>query len=80
MSWIIPPKQSSQFVAQMEQVLDVYKRPYDRDYSIVCMDESPKQLIKETRVRIPMRPGRDTKVDFEYERCGVANILLHQNP
>ena len=80
MSWIIPPKQNSQFVAQMEQVLDVYKRPYDCDYPVVCMDESPKQLIKETRVPITMKPGSDAKIDFEYERCGVANIFIASEP
>lgn len=80
MGWIIPPKQNSQFVAQMEQVLDVYKRPYNKDIPIVCMDESPKQMIKETRIPIPMKPGSDAKVDFEYERCGVANIFIASEP
>lgn len=80
MSWIIPPKQNSQFVAQMEQVLDVYKRPYDKDFPLVCMDESPKQMIKETKTAIPMKPGSDAKVDFEYERCGVANIFIASEP
>jgi hypothetical protein len=64
----------------MEKVLDVYKRPYDKDFPVVCMDESPKQLIKETRVRIPMKPGFEAKEDFEYERCGVANIFLASEP
>jgi len=79
-SWIIPPKQNSQFVAQMEQVLDVYKRPYNKDFPVICMDESPKQLIKETRIPIPMKPGSDAKIDFEYERCGVANIFIASEP
>lgn len=79
-SWVIPPAQNSQFVAQMEQVLDVYKRPYDKHFPIVCMDESPKQMIKETRIAIPMKPGSDTKVDYEYERCGVANIFIASEP
>ena len=64
----------------MEQVLDVYKRPYDTGFPIVCMDESPKQMIKETKVPIPIRPGHDAKVDFEYERCGVANIFMASEP
>jgi hypothetical protein len=64
----------------MEQVLDVYKRPFDELRPVVCMDESPKQLIKETRVPIPMKPGQETRVDFEYERCGVANIFLASEP
>jgi len=78
--WIIPPHQNGSFVASMEKVLDVYKRPYDKDFPVVCMDESPKQLIKETRVRIPMKPGFEAKEDFEYERCGVANIFLASEP
>jgi hypothetical protein len=55
--WIIPPHQNSHFVANMEQVLDVYKRPYSKDFPVVCMDESPKQMIKETRMPIEMKPG-----------------------
>jgi hypothetical protein len=80
MGWIIPPLQNSQFVANMEQVLDVYKRIYDRSFPLICMDESPKQLIKETRIPIQMKPGRDVRHDFEYERCGVANIFLASEP
>lgn len=64
----------------MEQVLDVYKRPYDVAHPVVCMDESPKQLIKETRTSIPIKPGHPAKEDFEYERCGVANIFLASEP
>jgi len=64
----------------MERVLDVYKRPLNKDLPLVCMDESPKQLIKETRLPIEMKPGHDTKEDFEYERCGVANIFLASEP
>jgi hypothetical protein len=78
--WIIPPEQNSQFVASMEQVLDVYKRQYDKSFPVVCMDESPKQLIRETRTAIKMRPGCEARVDFEYERCGVANIFLASEP
>jgi transposase len=64
----------------MERVLDVYKRPLNKELPLVCMDESPKQLIKETRLPIEMKPGHDTKEDFEYERCGVANIFLASEP
>ena len=64
----------------MEQVLDVYKMPYNPNVPVVCMDESPKQLIKETRVPIDMKPGKDKKVDFEYERCGVCNIFMANEP
>jgi transposase len=77
--WIIP-KADCHFVAAMEQVLDVYKRPYDQNFPVVCMDESPKQLIKETRKPIPMKPGYEAREDFEYERCGVVNIFLCSEP
>ena len=80
LGWVIPPEQNSQFVANMEQVLDTYKRLYDKEFPVVCMDESPKQLIKETRTAIKMKPGHEAKVDFEYERCGVANIFLASEP
>ena len=61
-------------------VLDVYKIPYNKAIPIVCMDESPKQLIKETRIPIARKPGSDAKEDFEYERCGVANIFMVNEP
>lgn len=64
----------------MEQVLDVYKDAYDEAYPVVCMDESPKQLIKETRVPIEIKPGSERKEDYEYERCGVANIFMANEP
>ena len=64
----------------MEQVLDVYKRPYDKHFPIVCMDESPKQMIKETKTPIQMKPGSDAKIDYEYESCGVANIFIASEP
>jgi hypothetical protein len=59
----------------MEKVLEIYKRPYDARYPVVCMDESPKQLIKETRVPIKAGPGHEEKYDYEYARNGVCNIL-----
>lgn len=77
---MIAPKEDGQFVADMEKVLDVYKRPYNEDNPVVCMDESTKQLIKETRMRIPMSKGRETKVDYEYSRCGVCNIFIANEP
>jgi len=64
----------------MEMVLDVYKRPYSSDYPVICMDESPKQLIKETREPILAEPGSLRKYDFEYERCGSCNIFLANEP
>jgi hypothetical protein len=64
----------------MEKVLDVYKRPYRESHPVVCMDESPKQLIKETRTIIPMKPGTEKRIDYEYERCGVCNVFLASEP
>lgn len=64
----------------MEQVLDVYKRPYNKANPVVCMDETPKQLIKEVRKSVPMKPGFETRVDYEYSRCGVCNIFMISEP
>ena len=64
----------------MEMVLDVYKRPFDPLHPIICMDESPNQLISETRKLIPASPGRSAKYDYEYKRCGVSNIFLACEP
>jgi hypothetical protein len=64
----------------MEHLLDVYKRSYNQNFPVVCMDESPKQMIKETRMPMPMKPGQDAREDFEYARCGVANIFLASEP
>jgi len=64
----------------MEMVLDVYKRPLNPRYPVVCMDESPKQQIAETRVSIPASPGQPTRHDYEYRRCGVCNIFLACEP
>lgn len=64
----------------MEMVLDIYKLPYKSEIPVVCMDESPKQLIKETKYPIKARPGSLEKFDYEYERCGVCNIFLASEP
>jgi hypothetical protein len=64
----------------MENVLDVYKEPYDADYPVVCMDESPKQLIEEVRPAIKMKPGLDAKTDYEYIRNGMVNIFIANEP
>ena len=64
----------------MEQVLDVYKRPYDPMRPVVCMDESPRQLIRETRLPMPHGRGRDARHDYEYERCGVCSVFLAVEP
>ncbi|MGC1984379.1 MAG: IS630 family transposase [Candidatus Cybelea sp.] len=74
--WVIPPKASGAFVAAMEDVLSVYTRPRDPDRPVVCLDETSKQLISETRVPIAMKAGRPARVDYEYARNGVANLFM----
>ena len=64
----------------MERVLDVYKRPFDPQYPVVCMDESPKQLIAETRKPIPASPGQSARYDYEYRRCGTCTVFLACEP
>jgi len=75
--WCIP-EASAEFVAKMEDVLDVYQRPYDEKNPVVCIDETNKQLIKETH--IPCAPGQPEKVDCEYERNGVADVFMIFEP
>src|SRR5437016_2397671 len=60
----------------MEDVLAVYTRPRDGDCPLVCLDETSKQLIAETRVPIPMKAGRPARFDYEYERNGTANLFM----
>lgn len=64
----------------MESVLDIYKMPYDKRLPVVCMDESPKQLIKQIGIPIERKPGQDAKEDYEYSRQGVANIFMANEP
>jgi hypothetical protein len=60
----------------MEDVLAVYTRPHNADYPLVCLDETSKQLIAETRTPIPMKRGRAARIDYEYERNGTANLFM----
>jgi hypothetical protein len=78
--WCLPEGPSAEFVAAMEDVLDVYHRPYDPDRPQVCMDEASKQLIGEVREPLPSQPGRIAKYDSEYERLGTANIFMAVEP
>jgi hypothetical protein len=77
---VIPPEQSGEFVARMEDVLEVYTRPYDPKRPQVCMDEQPIQLIGETRIPVPARPGQPARYDYEYVRNGTATIFLACEP
>ena len=64
--WVIPPEHSGECVAHMEQVLELYHLPYHPQMPLVCMDEQPVQLIKETRPPLPAAPGKPAKVDYEF--------------
>ena len=78
--WKIPPDQNASFVAAMEDVLDVYSRPYNPNFPVVCMDESSIQLIGEVSAPIPAAPGHPKLIDDEYVRKGVASIFLEVEP
>jgi hypothetical protein len=73
---VIPPDANAAFVAGMEDVLEVYQRPRDPACPMVCVDETSKQLIAETRVPITAKPGRPARHDYEYERNGTANLFM----
>ena len=73
---MIPPQANAGFVANMEDVLEVYQRPHDPQRPVVCLDETTKQMIAETRAPIPAAPGRKARHDYEYERNGVASLFM----
>jgi len=73
---VIAPEANAAFVAAMEDILEVYQRPHDPDKPLVCLDETSKQLIVETREPIAAEPGRPKREDYEYERNGVANLFM----
>jgi FtsP/CotA-like multicopper oxidase with cupredoxin domain len=73
---VIPPEESAEFVAQMEEVLQLYTTPEQEQYPLVCFDEASKQLIKETRTPIRAEPGTPERYDAEYERNGPANLFM----
>lgn len=78
--WCIPPKEDADFVACMEDILDVYQMPYDPKYPLWCMDEKPFQLLGEAREPLPMRPGDITKFDSDYKRNGTVSIFCFIQP
>ena len=78
--WCIPPHSNAEFVWRMEDVLDVYTRPYDPLRPQVCMDETSKQLLRDAQQPLPIEPGRAERRDYEYERGGVVNVLLFCEP
>lgn len=78
--WVIPPDGDAEFVCAMEDVLEVYHRDFDPKRPVVCMDETSKQLVSETRVPVSAAPGRVERVDYEYERKGTANVFMATEP
>ena len=78
--WVIPPEADAEFVAAMEAVLETYEKPPDPACPVLCMDEQPVQLIKETRRPIPATKRHARRIDYEYERAGTASIFMFTEP
>lgn len=78
--WVIPPNCDAEFAASMEEVLETYAKPYDPKNPVLCMDEQPVQLVKEVRPPIAATKNHGRRVDYEYERAGVANIFMFTEP
>ena len=78
--WCLPDAPSGDFVCAMEDVLDVYTRPYDPKNPTVCMDEASKQLVGEVREPLPVVPGHPARFDSHYVRNGVANLFMMIEP
>lgn len=78
--WVIPPQANAEFAASMEEVLETYSQPYNPACPVLCMDEQPVQLLKETRTPIPATAKHAKRVDYEYERAGTANIFMFTEP
>jgi hypothetical protein len=78
--WVIPPAADAEFVAHMEDVLDTYATPYNRDHPVLCMDEQPVQLQRESRTPLPATAKHGKRVDYEYERAGTASIFMFTEP
>lgn len=78
--WCIPPEEDADFVANMEDILDLYQQPYDKDYPLWCMDEKPYQILDEARNPLPMRCGDIAKFDSDYVRNGTAAVFCFIQP
>jgi hypothetical protein len=77
---VLPAKQDPEFVCAMEDVLEVYTRPYDPQRPVVCVDEVSKQLVADVTPPVPMQPGQPAREDYEYERRGTANLFMACEP
>jgi hypothetical protein len=78
--WVIPPEADAEFVANMEDVLETYAKPRNPNIPVLCMDEQPVQLVKDVKVPIPATKRTPKRVDYEYERAGVANVFMFTEP
>ena len=78
--WVIPPECDAEFVANMEDVLHIYEKPYNREVPVLCMDEQPVQLVKEVKTPIAATKSHPKRIDYEYERAGVANVFMFAEP
>lgn len=78
--WVIPPEANTEFVASMEEVLETYAKAYDPARPVLCMDEQPVQLLKETRLPIQATKRHGQRLDYEYERNGTASIFMFAEP
>jgi hypothetical protein len=78
--WVLPKQANADYVCAMEDILEVYTRPYDPDRPVVCLDEASKQLVADVTAPLPMQPGQPARQDYEYERCGTANLFLVFEP
>ena len=78
--WVIPPDCDAEFVANMEDVLHIYEKPHDPSVPVLCMDEQPVQLVKEVKRPIAATKDHPKRVDYEYERAGVANVFMFAEP
>lgn len=78
--WCIPPKENEDFIAHMEDILDVYEKPYDPEIPVICMDEKPYQMLDDPLEPLPVRPGDIKKTDSEYIRKGTCSIFILVEP
>ena len=78
--WVIPPDADAEFAAHMEEVLETDARPFDSDCPVLCMDEQPVHLIRETRTPMPATRNRPRRVDYEFERAGTASVFMFCEP
>lgn len=78
--WKIPPKKNDEFVWRMEEILDIYKKPYDVNHPVICFDESSKQQVQDVIESLPVKPGTPYRYDSEYKRNGVSNLFMIFEP